>query len=101
MSQGDVIGVAISNSAGGGNTFSITVASGTVAIPGSSKAPAIKVNDVYPIGDLFNWGCTFGNYNGDFYIGDDTITSVDTGSITLPNAIGYVKIGKYKIPYYL
>lgn len=38
--------------------------------------------------------------NGDFYVWDE-VSSATTGSIAPGNFVGYVKIWKYKIPYYL
>lgn len=82
--------------------YSIEVSSWTVAIPWSSKAPTMKVNKVFWIWELFaNAGATLWNFEWDFYLWDDTITSVDTWNIALWNAVWFIKIWKYKIPYYL
>ena len=36
----------------------------------------------------------------EFYVWDDTVNSVISGSITLPNAVWFIQVWKYKIPYY-
>ena len=38
--------------------------------------------------------------SGNFYVWNEVITAT-TGSIAPGNFVGYVQIGKYKIPYYL
>ena len=103
FSQWDVITIGFNIDTGTFN-YSITVTSGSVWIPWSRGWAVLKVNELK---EIWQQVTTTSFWEFDdiswriFYLWDDTITSVDTWNIALWNAIWFVQIWKYKIPYYL